>query len=154
MTPQQLAALERVNGKPLTQAQIDAIEPLLSNRQDVQIAEVLSQGRVRVQSKDIGIGTVLAVVPAGGRFLDQLVAIGEGTDDLSRNVHWSMELIRQGRLDIGMPATRSQVSALAASHPDMATAIASLLASAEVPDPVDFNEVSRALNEAEGRTFL
>lgn len=109
---------------------------------DQAIADIINVGRVRPQSKEIGIGTILAVMaPAGGVFLDGLNALGS-TD---RNVYWSMELIRQGRFDIGMPAARAQVQALADGQPDLAAGIEALLALGVAPDPVSAADVSRAL---------
>lgn len=151
MTPAQQSALEGLVGRALTEVEVAQIDILLQNRNDVAIAAILSKGRVKVQSKEIGIGTILDVMaPNGGIFLDNLVALGE-TD---RNVYWSMDLLKQGRFDIGMPGSRAQVSALAQANPSLQPGIAALLATAEVPDQINFNAVSTALNIAEGRITL
>lgn len=151
MTPEQQAALEGLVERALTEAEITLIDALLPGRNDVEIAAILSAGRTKAQPKEIGIGTILAVmVPDGGVFLDNLNALG-ATD---RNVYWSMELIRQGRFDIGMPAARTQVQALADDNPSLADGIAALLAVGEAPDPIHLNGVSDALNRAEGRMTL
>lgn len=124
---------------------------LIAQRNDVAIAAALSVGRVKVQSRLIGIGTILATLgPQGGAFLDGLVKLGE-TD---RNVYWAMELVRRGELDIGMDATRQQIGALIEQFPEMKPAVDALLSLAEVPDPVDVNAVSDALNKAEGRMTM
>lgn len=151
MTPQQQSALEGVVGRVLTADDIAQIAQFLADRNDVAIAAILSVGRTRIERCEIGIGTILSVMaPGGGAFLDALEALG-ATD---RNAHWAMDLIRQGRFDIGMVATRTQVQALAAANPAMASAITALLAVAEVADPLHYNTVSDALNAAEGRLTL
>jgi hypothetical protein len=129
-------------------AQIKALDPaLLTTRNTDAIAAAVSVGRVSIQSRLIGIGTILATLgAAGGQFLDGLVAIG-ATD---RNVFWAMELIKAGTLDIGMPATRAQVSALAIASPAVAPAVSALLALAEVPDPVTELQVRCVLWDVSG----
>lgn len=111
------------------------------------IAAALSDGRTRVESREIGIGTILMVLqPHGGAFLDGLVALGES----DRNVYWAMELIRQGRFDVGLQGTRTQMQALAQQMPDLASAFAALLALAEVPDSVGEFDVRRAIFADDG----
>lgn len=118
----------------------------LPARRDDLIAEALSEGRTRLESHEIGIGTILMVLaPHGGAFLDGLVALGES----DRNVFWALELIKQGRFDVGMTGTRAQMQALAQGMPTLADAFAALLALAERPDPVPVNDVSAALNALE-----
>jgi hypothetical protein len=146
MTPEQQAALEAVAGRQLSADDIVQIEPLLMAGDMHGIAEALSVGRVKLQSKEIGIGTILAVMaPAGGAFLDALESLG-ATD---RNVYWSMELIRQGRFDIGMPAARDQVRVLADTNPAIAPGITALLAVAEASDPLHAIDIVRALGMPE-----
>ena len=118
---------------------------LLASRDDVAIAALVSEGRTRVESCMIGIGTILATLgAAGGPFLDGLVQLGQ----VDRNVYWAMKLIEAGSLDIGAEATRAQVQALADARPEIAPAVAALLALAVVPDPVPVNDISNALNSA------
>ena len=139
MTPDQQATLESIAGRALTEAEIALAEDRVDNR----LAESLSVGRVRIAPKEIGIGTMLAALaPNGGAFMDGLIALGE-TD---RNVYWAVDLIKQGKLDVGMAATREQVLALAAEHPELASAATSLLALAEVPDVIPAARVSEVLN--------
>ncbi|MDR1995147.1 hypothetical protein [Azonexus sp.] len=151
MTPEQKSAVESVAGRALTADEIAAIEPLLSVRDDVGIAAILSVGRVRVEPTPIGIGTCLAVMaPAGGIFLDTLEQIGAADP----NVKWSLKMIEQGTFDIGHIVTRAQLLAFADANPLVADAVRSLLAVAEQPDPIHYNAVSDALNVAEGRMTL
>ena len=151
MTPAQQSALEAVAGRALTADEIAAIDPQLPARNDVAIAAVLSVGRVRVEPKRVGIGTILATMrPNGGAFLDALEQLA-ATDS---NVKWTLRLIEQSNFDIGLPATREELTAFAAGHPALAANIAALLAVAEISDPIHYNAVSDALNVAEGRLVL
>lgn len=151
MTPAQKSALEAVAGRALTADEIAAIDPLLPERNDVAIAGVLSSGRVRVEPKRVGIGTILATMrPNGGAFLDALEQLAS-TDS---NIKWTLKLIEQSNFDIGLPATRDELTAFAAAHPALAANIAALLAVAEIADPIHYNAVSDALNVAEGRLTL
>jgi len=111
------------------------------------LASVLSEGRTRLEPREIGIGTILMVLaPDGGAFLDGLQVLGE-TD---RNVFWSMELIRQGRFDVGLSGTRQQMLALAQQMPGLSSAFAALLGLAEVPDPVSEFKVRCAIYADDG----
>jgi len=154
MTPEQLAALVSVHGGPLTDAQVSAITPLLDsdNRQDQQIAAVLSQGRTRVERHLIGLGDVLGgLAPNGGAWLDAMTSIGQQDP----NVKWAMKLIESNTLNVGHPATRALALAVAnAAGGVVAQGVPLLLALAEAPDPIDVGLVSDALNMAEGRMPL
>lgn len=157
MTPAQQAALEALAGRTLTGTEITAIDPLLPERNDVAIAAILSAGRTRIESKQIGRGTILAVMaPMGGLFLGTLRDIGDTrprTID-SANVAEVVGLIDRGEFDIGMEASREQLQLFATANAGMAPGIAALLAVAEVADPINYNAVSDALNIAEGRLTL
>ena len=157
MTPAQQAALEALAGRALTGAEITAIDPLLPERNDVAIAAILSAGRTRIESKQIGRGTILAVMaPMGGLFLGTLRDIGDirpRTMD-SANVAEVVGLIDRGEFDIGMDASREQLQLFATANSGMAPGIAALLALAETADPIHYNAVSDALNIAEGRLTL
>ena len=151
MTPAQQSALESVVGRALTQDEIDQIDPLLTSRNDMQIAEILSAGRTRLKSTPIGIGTILGVMaPNGGAFLDALETMG-ATD---ANVKWLLKLIERGAFDIGLEASRAQMQAYAQAVPALADAINALLQLGTEPDPIHYNKFSDALNVAEGRMVL
>lgn len=154
MTPAQQAALESVVGRALTQTEIDQIDPLLdyNNRQDMQIAEILSAGRVRTKPTLIGVGTILgAFSGTGGAFLDTLETIGQS----NRDVHWLLEAnIKRGAFDVGDPASRAGLQAMAEQLPQYAAGITKLLQLGTEPDPIHYNKVSDALNIAEGRMVL
>ena len=111
------------------------------------LAAALSAGRTRIESKEIGVGTILMVLqPHGGAFLDGLVALGQ-TD---RNVFWSMVLIQAGKFDVGLPGTRAQMQALAQAMPSLNEAFSALLALAEVADPVGEFDVRCAIFADDG----
>lgn len=150
MNIQQQTALENLVDKKLTQEEIDLIEPFLSIRDDVSIANLLPKKRVLV-STPIGIGTILAfLAPSGGAFLDALEVVGQSDP----NVKWALKLIEQSNFDLGMPATRVQMQAFAQAAPQFAEGIALLLTLAEKEERVHYNAVSDALNIAEGRLTL
>lgn len=151
MTPAQHSALESLAGRTLTGDDIATLDPLLALRNDVALAAHLSQGRVTIQSRTIGIGTVLATLaPEGGAFLDAIEALAA----LDPNVKWGMKLLERAELDVGMSATRALLAGIAANVPDLAAGINALLALAEVADPIRYNALSDALNVAEGRLTL
>ena len=150
MTPAQQAALEAVAGRPLLDSEINAIDPLLPDRNDVAISALLPP-KVTIVSTPIGIGTILAVLaPNGGAFLDALETLGQSDS----NVKWALKLIEQSNFDVGMEATRQQMQAFAQAAPSFAAGIAALLATAERSEPIHYNAVSDALNIAEGRLTL
>jgi hypothetical protein len=126
----------------LAEIQSKCSAELIASRDHDAIAAAVNVGRTKIQSRMIGIGTVLATLgAAGGPFLDGLVTMG--TTD--RNVFWAMELIKAGNLDVGMQATRDQVTALAVAAPSVASSIGALLALAVVPDPITEFDVRVAL---------
>lgn len=118
----------------------------VAERRDAQIAAALSVGRTKLVPTEIGAGTILAALgEGGGAFLDALVEIGT----VNRNVYWTMDLIRQGRLRIDLPATRAGMQGLAAAVPSLAPAVTALLTLGYESDPIDVGAVSAALNARE-----
>lgn len=144
MTPVELRAL--IDQRAKDDAEFAA---LVAARQagdvlkDRDIADALSVGRTKLVHTEIGSGTVLAALNgAGGAFLDTLVSIGQ----TNRDVYWTMDLIKQGRLRIDIDATRKGLQGLAAAVPSLAPAVAALLALGYAPDPIGYAEVSAALS--------
>lgn len=151
MTPAQQSALGGLVSRSLTGEEIAAIDLLLPARNDVAIANILSIGRVKTQPTPIGIGTVLAVMaPSGGEFLNALESMGAS----DANVKWALKMIDQQTFDVGHPVTRTHLEAFSVAVPTMAAAVGALLSVAEVADPIHYNDVSDALNIAEGRVTL
>lgn len=148
MTPAQQSALEAVAGHALTQAEIDAIDPLLLDRNDVEIAAILSVGRVATAHTEIGNGLILATIglTSGNTLLDYLA-----TDATFRHVR---PLLEQGRLDVGSALVRGALDQFAAEGVITQAEANALKALAETPNPIQYNAVSDALNVAEGRLTL
>ena len=149
MAPTQQAALEGLVNRDLSADEITAIDLLLGDRNDVAIAAILSVGRTRIESKQIGRGTILAVMaPMGGLFLGTLRDIGDTrprTID-SANVAEVVGLIDRGEFDIGMEASRVQLQLFASANADIAPGIAALLALAVWREPRPGAAVSAILN--------
>ena len=123
-----------------------ALIALAAVRNDTAIAEALSVGRTKPTPTEIGSGTVLATLGAigisGGVFLDTLVSIGAQ----NRDVYWTMDLIKQGRLRIDLPATRDGLESIGAAVPSLLPAVAALLQLGSADDPIPVDAVSAALN--------
>ena len=158
MTPEQKAALEQVSGITLSDTLVALLDPLLDpeNRNDVQITAVLNAEitlleKMRLKNYAVGVGTILSeLAPTGGDFLDALEAAAAADS----NVKWSMYLIKAGTFDVGMPASRVQMTALGAADPSLTDGMTKLLALGEELAILNFNSVSDVLNVAEGRMTL
>ncbi len=123
---------------------------LVAARDCPGMAAALSAGRQKLVPTEIGSGTILATLgDGGGAFLDALVTLGEA----NRNVYWTMDLIRQGRLRIDLPATRAGMQALAQAVPSLAPAVTALLTLGYADDPIDEFAVRRACWADDG-TYL
>ena len=148
MTPAQQTALEAIAGRALTQAEIAAIDPLLPDRNDVEIAAILSVGRVTTAYTEIGNGLILATIglTSGNTLLDYLA-----TDATFRHVR---PLLEQGRLDVSSALVRGALDSFAAGGVITHGEANALKALAETPNPIHYNSVSDALNVAEGRLVL
>ena len=123
---------------------IQTLDPALLASRDYQaIADALNAGRVKVVPRLGGIGLVLETLgpEAGAALLDALEAQAATVPALK----WAWVLVNRGELDFGSPATRSMITALV-SEP----ARASLLAVAEVPDPVTAAAVEVAVKNDDG----
>lgn len=114
------------------------------------IADALSEGRQTLVPTEIGAGTILAALGgagmSGGVFLDTITQVAEQDRDL----FWTMDLIRQGRLRIDMPATRAGLERLGQAVPSLAPAVAVLLTLGYAPDPVSEFEVRCAIYADDG----
>lgn len=161
MTPNQQAAIESVAGRALTAGELVAIDSLLAARNDVQIAAIISAGRVRVVSHLIGERGILDVLGpvAGDAFLAALEAITADNlpvplqpyfGALRRGIAW----LKTDGLDVGSATTRGLLDSLAAARVVAPESVAAIKALAERPDPIHYNPLSDALNIAEGRMTL
>lgn len=114
-------------------------QALLDTKDTTAIAAALPP-HSRIESRPIGIGTVLSeMAPIGGDFLNALEAMS--TTDA--NVKWALKMVEQGTFDVGHPVTRAQLQAFADAQPALADGITALLSVAEVVEPVTEYEVRR-----------
>jgi len=174
----QLAALSTLVDRPLTDVEVATLTALLDVRNDVATAALLSIGRARLVSRTItarGVRGALPI-PDAARFLKLLsdTASAEAVpawldavltlQDVPESDHGAYldtfacahEWLQQAAgLDLGDRTTRAGLDLIAASNPDkFGVSVATLKAMAEVADPIPFDQVSRALNEAQGLMTL
>ncbi len=156
MTPAQQSALESVAGRALTADDIAAIDPLLPNRNDVEIAAVLTEGQPR-RRKSITVETVFNVLYASGDYvtLKQAHMAGNPLAALAFGFLSDAKLLGPGRVDLYAPATVAQFDALQAAALLSQAGRDALDAAGWVDgEPINYNAVSDALNVAEGRMVL
>jgi len=147
----QINALATLVGRQFMDHELAQLAPLVDARNDVEVAAMLSVGRVKHGPTAIGPGTVLSVMgERGGEFLDAITVLGQR----DRNVYWGMDPVRRGALDLSVPAARSQLEGLKEKMPEYVIELDKLLTVGVVADPIDYNAVSDALNVAEGRMTL
>jgi hypothetical protein len=151
MTEAQLAALAALAGRALTEAEIEALGPLVAARADDQIAALLSVGRTRSAPTEAGNGTVLEVLglEVGNPLLDVLLSSNPASP--YRHVR---PLLEQGRLRLDLAPAQMALGSLigqdlAGSGVTLTQAhVAALIARTRVPDPVSERAVTLALNGA------
>lgn len=134
-------------------AAIQADPTLQALMPDTQaIAAALSVGRTRVAARLGGIGVVLEALgpEEGAAVLDTLDALKA----TSSPVKWAWVLINRGELDFGSPATRGMIQQLQIGGALTSSQAATLLALAEVPDPVDEMDVRRAIYADDGSLLV
>ena len=134
-------------------AAIQADTTLQALMPDTQaIAAALSVGRTRVTTRLGGVGVVLEALgpEEGAAVLDTLDALKA----TSSPVKWAWVLINRGELDFGSPATRGMIQQLQLGGALTVSQAATLLALAEVPDPVDEMDVRRAIYADDGSLLV
>lgn len=160
MTPAQAAALVAVRGYALTLDEAQRIEPLLDpdNRNDTQIAAILSEGRTKfgeVRRMEIGfVGAYPGGPVQGDAVLAKLEAHAESQAPTARIVARALRAMRtEPGLNLGDPALHAMLNLLV---PDPLTQaeVDSIVSMGRVPHPVSTSDLSRALNIAEGRMVL
>lgn len=105
------------------------------------IAAAVSAGRIKVISKEGGIGLIMNTLgPVGGAQLLEGFEVAAVTD---LTVKWGLKLILAGTLDFGLPSTRAMIDTLV---PEPARS--ALKAVAEVPDPVGWEACRTAVQGA------
>jgi hypothetical protein len=156
MTPAQQSALEFVAGRALTQAEIDQIEPLLPNRNDVEIAAVINAGQPQ-RRQSITVETMFNVLYSTGDYasLKQAQLGGNPLAVLAFGFLADAKTLGPGRVDLDAALTVAQLDALqSAGLLSQAGRDALDAAGWADADPIHYNKISDALNIAEGRMVL
>lgn len=111
------------------------------------LAERLSAGRVRLETRMVNVGTVLDTLgpSEGAAVLDALDAL-RGTVSA---VRWAFILLERNELDVSLNSVRGQIDALTGVVFSPAAA-AALKRLAERPDPVSEFEVRSAIYADDG----
>ena len=122
---------------------------------DAAIAEILSEGRTRIVSREIGDGAVAIAlgIPGGPVFLYQLELAAETVPGASATdeqiaqhaiARQAWRSLQKAALDIGNPVVRSAIDAMVGTllTAEQASAVKAL---AEIPDPVTVADVSLAM---------
>lgn len=122
---------------------------------DAAIAAILSEGRARVVSREVGDGAVAIAlgIPGGPVFLYQLELASETSPGASATdeqiaqhaiARQAWRSLQKAALDIGNPVVRSAIDAMVGTllTAEQAAAVKAL---AEVPDPVTVADVSLAM---------
>lgn len=156
MTDEQRSALEAVAGRALSDEEIAAIEPLLVDRNDVEIAAVINDGRPTI-TVSVAVEDVFDVLYSTGDYATVKTAQLQGQADavLAFGFLQDAKNIGPGKVNLTAPLTVGMFDRLQTAGLLSATGRASLLERAESKaDPVHYNAVSDALNAAEGRLVL
>lgn len=156
MNAAQKSALEGVVDRELTVLEVEQIDPLLPDRMDTQIADILSVGRVRTKETLIGERTLFRAMgmAQAATFLGTIRNIAAGESELAVPLSYAVKWLDADKLDVGDAQVIAQIGILTAIgvlSPAQASVIKAL---AETPDPVSVSAVSDALNVAEGRMSL
>jgi hypothetical protein len=147
MTEAQLAALAALAGRALTEAEIEALGPLVAAGSTQAIADLLSVGRTRSVPTEAGNGTVLEVLglEVGNALLDVLLSSNPASP--YRHVR---PLLEQGRLRLDLAPAQMALGSLigveiAAGVTLTAEHVGALIARTRVADPVTHTQVGAAL---------
>lgn len=127
----------------LEEIQAKCSPELVKSGQHGEIAELISRGRTRVDTRLGGIGVVMETLgpESGPALLDAL----EQLKVTNSAVKWGWYLIERGELDFGSPVTRGMIDMLEAEQVISAEAAAALRNIAVVPDPVSVQAVVAAM---------
>ena len=156
MTPEQQNALESVVGRALTLDDIAAIEPLLLNRNDVQIAAILSAGQPDIR-RSIRVEELFQTLYEIGDYvtLKSAEIAGNPLAVYVFAVLKDAKTLGPGVVNLDDTQTISLCDQLQEANlisQDGRDALESL--SMVRPQPIHYNKVSDALNVAEGRLTL
>jgi hypothetical protein len=117
---------------------------LLAKRADWQIAQALSAGRTRLQSRQIGSGTILSTLQGrpGANLLRAMRRLA--ADDAL--IDEGIRLLDAGKWDVGAAESQKALDEFAAAGLMTQEACAALKALGTAPDAISTDEVSDALN--------
>ena len=156
MTSEQLAALESVAGRTLSEAEITAIESVLDARNDVAIAAILNDNAPDVDVS-IAVEDVFDVLFFTGDYLTLKTAqlAGDATAAMAFSVLTDAKTIGPGKVNLSASATVGLFDALEAAGLLSAAGRAALVEKGKQrPAAIPYSAVSDALNVAEGRLTL
>lgn len=156
MTPAQQSALEAVVGRPLSAEEVATIDALLADRNDVEIAAVLTAGQPP-QQVSLAVEDVFDVLFSSGDYmtLKQAQLTGDATAIMAFAVLEDSKRIGSGKVNLQLPLTVALLDQLTAAGLLSAAGRAALDARATILGaPIHYNTVSDALNIAEGRLTL
>lgn len=159
MTPAELSALEALAGRALLEPEVEQVDAWLPARRDDLIAALLSAGRNKLVSHLASERGILDRYPGGPTAADALLvkieAFAQSEHPLSGIVKRAVKFLGQPEgIDIGSSAVQALLGHLAAGDVITADERAGLLAMATQPDPITTNQVSDALNKAQGLLTL
>lgn len=127
-----MALIDEINQK--------ATPELIANKEHGEIARLVSVGRTRPSTREIGVGTILETIGItyGNAMLDVLY----GNPDFK----YVKPLLEQGRLISGSPIVAATIQSLVPAV--LPQAVANLLLALTVtPDPVSVEQVITALKD-------
>ena len=153
MTPAQQSALESVAGRALTAVEVEAIDPLLPDRKDVQIAAILTAGQHDVR-QSLRVEDVFEILYAFGDYITIKTAqlSGNSLAAMVFAVLQDAKSLGPGLVNLDAPQTSSLCDQLQAANLLSQSGRDALESASMVrPAPIHYNAVSDALNVAEGR---
>lgn len=155
MTGAEQAALEALAGRVMTPEEIEQIDGWLPDRRDDLIAALLSVGRTRLVSHFASERGILDRYPDGPVAADALLtkieAFAQTAHPLAGIVKRAVKFLGQPEgIDLGSHGVQLMLGELASGNVITTDERAGLIAMATQPDPITTNQVSDALNKAQG----
>lgn len=158
MTPAQQSALEGLLARPLTLAEIGDIDPLLdpNNRNDVAITAIINDGQPSVIGEML-VEDVFDVLFVSGDY--QTLKAAQVANNAHAVTAFAMledaKRIGPGKVNLSLPIVSGTLDQLEIDGILSAAGRAALTARATVKSRIcSVDEISRALNIAEGRMVL
>lgn len=154
MNAAQQSALEGLLGKALSASDITTLDPYVAARNDVAIADYLSNGRVKVGK--VEIADIQARLQSTGEWwvIKATAADSSSPQFQAANVVMDVATARYTNVDFTLPLVGQKFGELVAGGQMSQATLDSLNGLASSPDPIHYNQVSDALNVAEGRNTL